>query len=77
MNGRPPAFDTIVDSALFHIFGEEPELRAEYVRSLHSVCEPGGRLHILALSNREPGIGPASATTSSANRSPTVGNWRS
>ncbi|MBF6131502.1 class I SAM-dependent methyltransferase [Nocardia otitidiscaviarum] len=58
VNGRPPAFDTIVDSALFHIFGEEPELRAEYVRSLRSVCEPGGRLHILALSNREPGIGP-------------------
>ncbi|WP_282778574.1 hypothetical protein [Nocardia sp. CC201C] len=22
------------------------------------MCEPGGRLHILALSNREPGIGP-------------------
>ncbi|MFI6868321.1 class I SAM-dependent methyltransferase [Nocardia sp. NPDC050406] len=57
-DGVGPRFDTIVDSALFHVFGEEPEARAAYVRSLHAVCAPGGYVHVLALSDREPGIGP-------------------
>ncbi|MEU8898988.1 class I SAM-dependent methyltransferase [Nocardia sp. NPDC048505] len=62
-DGAAPAFDTIVDSALFHVFGEAAEARAAYVRSLHAVCKPGGRLHILALSDREPGIGPRISDT--------------
>ncbi|WP_040797043.1 class I SAM-dependent methyltransferase [Nocardia higoensis] len=51
-------FDTVVDSALFHVFGTEPEARATYVRGLHRVCVPGGLVHILALSDAEPGFGP-------------------
>jgi SAM-dependent methyltransferase len=50
------AYDTIVDSALFHIF--EPADRARYVSSLHRACRPGGRVHILALSDTGPGFGP-------------------
>ncbi|MFE9574896.1 class I SAM-dependent methyltransferase [Nocardia sp. NPDC006044] len=53
-----PAFDTIVDSALFHVFGTEPEPRAAYVRSLHALCKPGGLVNILALSDAGPGFGP-------------------
>ncbi|WP_378738000.1 class I SAM-dependent methyltransferase [Nocardia brasiliensis] len=53
-----PTYDTIVDSALFHVFGTEPEARAAYVRSLHALCEPGGLVHVLALSDAEPGFGP-------------------
>lgn len=49
-------FDTVVDSALFHIFG--PEDRAKYVRSLHGVCRPGATVHVLALADAEPGFGP-------------------
>ncbi|MFE3226519.1 class I SAM-dependent methyltransferase [Nocardia sp. NPDC059228] len=56
--GSAPAFDTVVDSALFHVFGTEPEARAAYVRSLHAVCKPGGVVHLLALSDAEPGFGP-------------------
>ncbi|GAB2540131.1 class I SAM-dependent methyltransferase [Nocardia heshunensis] len=52
------AFDTVVDSALFHVFGTVPEARAAYVRSLHAVCKPGGIVHVLALSDVEPGFGP-------------------
>ncbi|MEV0245534.1 class I SAM-dependent methyltransferase [Nocardia sp. NPDC050712] len=62
-DGGAPAFDTIVDSALFHVFGEYPEARAAYVRSLHAVCEPGGLLHVLALSDRESGFGPRISDT--------------
>ncbi|MEV6770050.1 class I SAM-dependent methyltransferase [Nocardia sp. NPDC051030] len=62
-DGTPPEFDTIVDSALFHVFGDAPEARADYVRSLHAVTKPGGHLHILALSDREPGFGPRISDT--------------
>ena len=54
--GDEPRFDTIVDSALFHVFG--PEEHRAYTRSLHAACRPGGLVHVLALSNAEPGIGP-------------------
>lgn len=54
--GEEPRFDTVVDSALFHVFG--PEERAVYTRSLHAVCRPGAVVHVLALSDAEPGLGP-------------------
>lgn len=49
-------FDTVVDSALFHVFDDTD--RATYVRCLHAVCRPGALVHVLALSDTEPGIGP-------------------
>jgi SAM-dependent methyltransferase len=51
-----PRFDTILDSALFHIFDDED--RAQYVRSLRGVCRPDGVVHVLALSDAGPGLGP-------------------
>jgi cyclopropane fatty-acyl-phospholipid synthase-like methyltransferase len=61
--GDQPCFDTIVDSALFHIFGE-PE-RTRYVRSLSRVLRPGGQIFVLALaeSDTEPGFGPRISDT--------------
>src|SRR4051794_40359191 len=52
-----PGYDTIVDSALFHIFGEDTD-RARYVSSLHTALRPGGLLHVLALSDAGRGFGP-------------------
>ncbi|MDT0301847.1 class I SAM-dependent methyltransferase [Streptomonospora wellingtoniae] len=49
-------YDTVLDSALFHVF--EGEHRAAYVASLHAACRPGGVVHVLALSDAEPGFGP-------------------
>ncbi len=56
--GDQPRFDTIVDSALFHIF--DAAKQASYVRSLSGVCRSGGRVFVLALavSDTEPGLGP-------------------
>lgn len=53
----PPRFDTVVDCGLFHVFGAQDQ--AKYVANLHAVCRPGALVHVLALSNRGPGIGPA------------------
>ena len=51
-----PQYDTIVDSALFHIFDDTD--RPRYVASLHNACKPGGVVHVLALSTKGRGFGP-------------------
>ncbi|WP_166903815.1 class I SAM-dependent methyltransferase [Mycobacterium sp. DL440] len=56
--GEPPdpRYDTIVDSALFHVFGDAD--RHRYVASLHRACRPGATVHVLALSDAGRGFGP-------------------
>ncbi|HEX8005044.1 MAG TPA: class I SAM-dependent methyltransferase [Trebonia sp.] len=50
-------FDTVIDSALFHIFTDEERLR--YVSSLREVVPRGGRYFMLCFSDRQPpGFGP-------------------
>lgn len=45
-------FDTIIDSAVFHVF--EDRERARYVASLERVLRPGGIFATLVFSDREP-----------------------
>ncbi|BBY96266.1 SAM-dependent methyltransferase [Mycobacterium gallinarum] len=54
--GDEPRYDTIVDSALFHIFDDTDRVR--YVAGLHAVCRPGAVVHVLALSDKGRGFGP-------------------
>lgn len=49
-------YDTILDSALFHIFDDDD--RPRYVASLHRALRSGGALHLLALSDAGRGFGP-------------------
>jgi SAM-dependent methyltransferase len=49
-------YDTILDSALFHIFDDEDRVR--YVRSLHATTRPAGLVHVLALSDQGHQFGP-------------------
>ncbi|OBF38286.1 SAM-dependent methyltransferase [Mycolicibacterium peregrinum] len=51
-----PRYDTIVDSALFHVFDDAD--RPRYVAALHRVCRPGATVHVLALSDAGRGFGP-------------------
>jgi cyclopropane fatty-acyl-phospholipid synthase-like methyltransferase len=46
-------FDGVIDSGLFHVFGDED--RARYVAGLAHVTRPGGRLFLLCFSEEEPG----------------------
>ena len=55
--GAEPGYDTVLDSALFHIFGDDSD-RARYVASLHRAIRPGGVLNLLALSDAGRGFGP-------------------
>lgn len=54
--GAEPGYQTIVDSALFHIFDGADRVR--YVNSLHTALRPGGLVHVLALSDAGRGFGP-------------------
>jgi SAM-dependent methyltransferase/DNA-binding MarR family transcriptional regulator len=50
-------FDTVIDSALFHVFGDDDRLR--YAAGLRQVLPPGGRYFMLCFSDRQPpGFGP-------------------
>src|SRR5690349_9150718 len=54
--GPEPGYQTIIDSALFHIFDDAD--RARYVSGLHTAVRPGGVVHVLALSDAGRGFGP-------------------
>lgn len=49
----PEVFDNVIDSGLFHVFGDDD--RRRYVEGLASVLKPGGRLFLLCFSDSEPG----------------------
>ncbi|MGH3841876.1 MAG: class I SAM-dependent methyltransferase [Pseudonocardiaceae bacterium] len=59
--GDDPIYDTVIDSALFHIFDAADHRR--YVRSLHRACRPDALVHVLALSDAGPGFGPQISDT--------------
>ncbi len=59
--GDEPRYDTIIDSALFHIFDDTD--RTKYVGSLHAACRPGALVHVLALSDKGRGFGPQVSET--------------
>ena len=47
------SFDTILDSGLFHVFDDAA--RAQYVTAVHAALRPGGHLHLMCFSDRQPG----------------------
>ncbi|MGE2834782.1 class I SAM-dependent methyltransferase [Mycobacterium sp. SMC-4] len=54
--GPTPTYDTILDSALFHIFDDAD--RPRYVDSLHRATTVDSTVHVLALSDAGRGFGP-------------------
>jgi cyclopropane fatty-acyl-phospholipid synthase-like methyltransferase len=46
-------FDTVLDSGLFHVFGDDD--RGRFVWSLAAVTAPGARYHMMCFSDRQPG----------------------
>jgi SAM-dependent methyltransferase len=67
-------FDTVVDSGLFHVFDDDA--RAGYVTAVHAVLRPGGHLHLMCFSDRQPGDwGPRRVSESELRAAFGVG-WR-
>jgi cyclopropane fatty-acyl-phospholipid synthase-like methyltransferase len=45
--------DTVIDSGVFHVFGDED--RARYVASLAALLRPAGACYLMCFSDRQPG----------------------
>lgn len=66
-------FDTVIDSALFHVFGAED--RRRYADALHRVCRPSATVHVVALALTDaPGFGPR--ITDTAIRTAFADGWQ-
>src|ERR1700759_2383753 len=46
LEGLDNRFDTVVDSAFYHVFSTQPELQRSYARALHRATKPGARLYM-------------------------------
>lgn len=53
LKGWSERFDNVIDSGLFHVFGDED--RRHYVEGLATVLKPGGRVFLGCVSDEEPG----------------------
>jgi cyclopropane fatty-acyl-phospholipid synthase-like methyltransferase len=53
LKALPEVFDSVIDSGLFHVFGDDD--RRRYVEGLGAALRPGGRLFLLCFSDAEPG----------------------
>lgn len=67
-------FDAVIDSALFHVLGDEE--RARYAASLRQVVPSGGRYFMICFSDRHPGrFGPRRVSQEEI-RSAFADGWR-
>jgi SAM-dependent methyltransferase len=67
-------FDTVIDSALFHVFSDEE--RTRYEASLREVIPPGGRYFMICFSEHHPGgFGPRRVTQDEI-RATFAAGWR-
>ncbi len=67
-------FNTVVDSGLFHVFDDAA--RARYVTVLHGVLRPGGHLHLMSFSDRQPGDWGPRRVTEAELRAAFGSGWR-
>ena len=74
LNTVGAAFDTIIDSGLFHVF-DDPS-RALYVTAVHAVLRPGGHLHLMCFSDRQPGDWGPRRVTEGELRAAFGSGWR-
>ncbi len=67
-------FDTIIDSGLFHVFDDAA--RARYVTALAALLRPGGHLHLMCFSDRQPGDWGPRRVTEGELRTTFGSGWR-
>jgi SAM-dependent methyltransferase len=68
------SFDAILDSGLFHVFDDDA--RTRYVTAVHAVLRPGGHLHLMCFSDRQPGDWGPRRVTEGELRAAFDSGWR-
>lgn len=74
LNTLGETFDTVIDSGLFHVF--DNAARARYVMAVHAVLRPGGHLHLMCFSDRQPGDWGPRRVTEGELRAAFRSDWR-
>lgn len=72
LTGYDDAFDTVLDSALYHCLTEQK--RHDYVAALARSTRPGARLHLFCFTTEGPPLLPAPYLVSEANLHGTIEN---
>jgi cyclopropane fatty-acyl-phospholipid synthase-like methyltransferase len=67
-------FDTVIDSGLFHVFDDAA--RVHYLTALHARLRPGGHLHLMCFSDRQPGGWGPRRVTAGELRAAFGAGWR-
>lgn len=67
-------FDAVVDSGLFHVFDDST--RSSYVDAVHASLRPGGHLHLMCFSDRQPGDWGPRRVTEAELRAAFGAGWR-
>ena len=67
-------FDTVLDSGLFHVFGDDD--RARLIESLAAVTAAGARYHMMCFSDRQPGDWGPRRVSQEEIRSSFARGWR-
>jgi SAM-dependent methyltransferase len=67
-------FETVVDSGLFHVLDDNA--RDRYITAVHDVLRPGGHLHLMCFSEREPGDWGPRRVTEAELRAAFGSGWR-
>ena len=67
------AFDTVVDSAVFHVFSDEQ--RTRFVRRLHDVMTPDAHYFMVVFSEQAPGTGGPRRLTEAEIRASFGAGW--
>ncbi|GAT12920.1 class I SAM-dependent methyltransferase [Mycolicibacterium novocastrense] len=61
LDGLEGRFDTVVDSAFYHVFGDSEDIQSAYAHALHRATRPGARLFMFEFGmhnvNGLPGMG--------------------
>jgi ubiquinone/menaquinone biosynthesis C-methylase UbiE len=73
LGGLGRTFDSLLDSAVFHVFTDAERLR--YARSLAAVARPGTMLYVVCFSDKEPNWGGPRRVTRDELRSTFEAPW--
>lgn len=74
LEGLGQTFRTVIDCGTFHTFGDTA--RQRYVSGLGAVVKPGGVVHLLCFSDREPGSDGPRRVSAPEIRAAFGGGWR-
>lgn len=77
LDGLASRFDTVVDSAFYHVFGDEEDVQTAYAQALYRATKPGARLFMFEFGRHNVnGIPGAGLTAENFQRVLPAAGWR-